>query len=38
LVNSRILGLSFNEAGVLIHVDTGGAPEKEKAEAEPVSV
>jgi poly-beta-1,6-N-acetyl-D-glucosamine biosynthesis protein PgaD len=38
LLKSRILGLSFNEAGVLVHVDAGEAPEKEKAEAEPVSV
>jgi len=36
LLNSRILGLSFNEAGVLVGVDAVETPEK--AEAEPVSV
>jgi poly-beta-1,6-N-acetyl-D-glucosamine biosynthesis protein PgaD len=38
LLHSRILGLNFNEAGALVRVDTEGAEQKEKTEAEPVSV
>lgn len=38
LLHSRILGLSFNEAGVLVGVESVQAEESQKAEAEPVTV